>query len=173
MIWFLYLKHYGYAFTDPTLSSPAPKQQPVRTQTRRNRRVETNYTQQIVYPFLDQSCDGGLKNKKRKNKRNRPQKHKQKHESGFSCKKEVNEEDECHNDDHLFESYASDSPSNDDDDDAEYPLSNELSGMDLYVNAKKTDSQGMGCFSLKHTVSLCYLGLLYAKQNVLVSDLSR
>lgn len=46
------------------------------------------------------------------------------------------------------------------------------SGMDLYNTYKRTQSL-IENFCLKHTVSLCHLGLLYTHQNVFVSDLAR
>ena len=50
------------------------------------------------------------------------------------------------------------------------------SGRELYMQRR---SKGM-CrkstpvyFTLKHTIGLCYLALLYAEQNVMLSDFSR
>lgn len=65
----------------------------------------------------------------------------------------------------LFESSGSELLTDEDD--------SELTGMELFLKRKETESHGIGYFSIKHTVSLCYLGLLYTKQNVLVSDLSK
>ncbi len=42
-----------------------------------------------------------------------------------------------------------------------------------YMFLKKQDSSHMSFLTLKHTLAICYLGLLYTQQNVLLSDFAR
>ena len=54
----------------------------------------------------------------------------------------------------------------------------ELRGMKLYLKRRRetqlvTGNSMLSYFSLKYTMCLCYLGLLYINQNILLSDLVR
>ena len=81
-------------------------------------------------------------------------------------------------DKHLFLSSDSDSADSISEAGSGSDSDQELRGIELYLRRRREAQLGTGgnmlsYFSLKYTVCLCYLGLLYVSQNVLLSDLVR
>jgi len=137
LMWFQYLKHYGYAFSE----------------------VE------------DDDCKAEITSTSRGRKRgvgNTPR--------AKRAKMELNLFDAFPEDDHLFHSDS------DSDSDLEWEDGLKQSGLslqsgeELYLQ-RRSDKLCKRIapvyFTLKHTIALCYLALLYTKQNVMLSDLSR
>ena len=89
--------------------------------------------------------------------------------------------DEFPNDEHLFASLdtdGTDSASEEGGGVSGSDSDGELQGIELYLKRRRetqlvTGNPMLSYFSLKYTVCLCYLGLLYINQNVLLSDLVR
>lgn len=85
------------------------------------------------------------------------------------------------NDEHLFASSGTDSADSASEEVGGVSGSDsdgELRGIELYLKRRRetqlvTGNPMLSYFSLKYTVCLCYLGLLYINQNVLLSDLVR
>lgn len=83
-------------------------------------------------------------------------------------------------DDHLFKSFDSDSADSAGKNSSSSGCDSdgELQGTKLYLKRRRetqlvTGNPMLSYFSLKYTVCLCYLGLLYINQNILLSDLVR
>jgi len=137
LIWFQYLKHYGYAFNEVEDDDSKPEI----TSTSRGRKR-------------------GVGNTPRAKR----------------AKMELNLFDAFPEDDHLFHSDS------DSDSDLEWEDGIKQSGLslqsgeELYLQ-RRSDKLCKRIapvyFTLKHTIALCYLALLYTKQNVMLSDLSR
>lgn len=137
LIWFQYLKHYGYAFSE--VEDDDSKAEITSTSRGRKRGV------------------GNTPRAKR-------------------AKMELNLFDAFPEDDHLFHSDS------DSDSDLEWEDGIKQSGLslqsgeELYLQ-RRSDKLCKRIapvyFTLKHTIALCYLALLYTKQNVMLSDLSR
>lgn len=82
------------------------------------------------------------------------------------------------NDEHLFASSDIDSTDSASNEGSGSDSDSELRGMKLYLKRRRetqlvTGNPMLSYFSLKYTVCLCYLGLLYINQNILLSDLVR
>ena len=83
-------------------------------------------------------------------------------------------------DEHLFTPFDSDSADSADKDSSSSwsDSDGELRGTKLYLKRRRetqlvTGNPMLSYFSLKYTMCLCYLGLLYINQNILLSDLIR
>lgn len=81
-------------------------------------------------------------------------------------------------DEHLFAASDTDSADSASNDGSDSDSDGELRGMKLYMKRRRetqlvTGNPMLSYFSLKYTVCLCYLGLLYINQNILLSDLVR
>ena len=143
LIWFLYLKHYGYAFSEDRAG---------------NKRGEKEACTSSSSKGSQRQHDAGNGVYTPKKKR---------------TKVEANLFDVFPEDTHLF---CDDSDSDSDEDDNRPSGAALQSGRELYMQRR---SKGMSrkpapvYFTLKHTIGLCYLALLYAEQNVMLSDFSR
>ena len=141
LIWFLYLKHYGYAFSEDRAGNKRGEKEACTPSSSRGSQRQRDAGSGVYTP-----------RKKR-------------------TKVEPNPFDAFPEDTHLF---CDDSDSDEDD---SRPSGAALpSGRELYMQRR---SKGMSrrpapvYFTLKHTIGLCYLALLYAEQNVMLSDFSR
>ena len=143
LIWFLYLKHYGYAFSEDRAGNKGGEKE-------------------VCTPS---SSKGSQRQRDGGNGAYTPRKKR--------TKVEANPFDVFPEDTHLF---CDDSDSDSDEDDNRPSGAALQSGRELYMQRR---SKGMSrkpapvYFTLKHTIGLCYLALLYAEQNVMLSDFSR
>ena len=102
-----------------------------------------------------------------------------------SEKEEENTFDTFPNDEHLFgasqgavDAESADSAEDEEGESGESDSDEELRGVELYLQRRRetqlvTGNTMLAYFSLKYTICLCYLGLLYIKHNLLLSDLVR
>ena len=137
LIWFQYLKHYGYAFSEVVNgneeSTSTPRGRKLGGGTPRAKRAKVDMIESNLFDVYPE-------------------------------------------DDHLFRSDSdidNDLESQDGTKPSEPTL---LSGEELYMqrrSGKLCTQNDPVYFTLKHTIALCYLALLYTKQNVMLSDLSR
>ena len=141
LIWFLYLKHYGYAFNEDRADNNGGEKEACTPSCSRGG---------------DCDPDSGVHAPRTKRAKVGP-----------------NPFDVFPEDAHLF---CDDSDSDSDKDDSKLSGAALQSGRELYMERR---SKGM-CrkptpvyFTLKHTIGLCYLALLYTEQNVMLSDFSR
>ena len=132
LIWFQYLKHYGYAFTD------------------KDKLKET------TTPASDSKATGSRKRKSKSRKTVVQKKAKIKNGGSF---------DAFPDDEHLF---SSDSDQSD-------QLALGLSGEDLWSHnaRKKRNTKNPEQFTIKFTVGVLYLALLYTQQSILPVDMAR
>ncbi len=171
-LWFLYLKRFGYAFVDDaddvtpapssplvTVQSPAGPSRPQKRTRSGEDPLPTPKRPKVGESRLKGSASGkgnvciGTKGKSAAVFDNFPEDNSLFTSSQDSCVEPVEED--------LIQGETT-------------PKTKErLSGNDLYLARRAKRRQNVGFFSVKYTIGLLYLGLLYTHQKVLPSEMMR